>query len=1475
VIIEISQNSLMQVEWWVVPTLGTFTFVSLFVTVLYELQQGYLFKKTDTWVPAKTTTKSCSKKKMVVTAVVTAVVTSAPTTTVKKTRSKPKKSSSLGRKIFPEKSTTHPPKPKKDKAIYTHRDGRQEVVELRKTYLEGEGGGYCVYIPSLDRERDIPGQKLDASPDAIAVANENSLGFFIRESISECSNVAQATLTLRSGEEDESVGLDGEDSQSSSAKVETSVSSFSAEESSSSFNADGASQSNADVAVMKGGGGRDGLTDPGVLSLTQVAAPSGGTAAAATTTTMTTMVGAERGHQSQQAPSGCAQGDATKKETPAHATNSTAAADTTTAVAAAAAAAAPSSSSSSASSTHGQGVGAASQHAKNAGHDGKDKLERTNTKSVAESVDGGGEYWAWEEEVGMGLAAESLVTATVHDGGEQRWVAVSDLVLCGGDTSVKPIIFNRAIEVIDPPSYRDSQLPFQPKELNELSSVDSATLEAFLTVVYKALASRDLAVSGKVHVLSYLYQLSKLDSVANIVVNSSFAPLLLKMARRFKSCSLRALVVTLLGVLIRHATLIVPDVGDTQPPAQLPAAASPPPSSSPSSSSPSSHASSSSSSSSSSVARANAQPDGLIKVLVDLLKDPNAKLRRRAMATLGELLFYISTLDENDIHAPAANPAATADTPTSNQRRGDHGGTVSAEAEEPAPRWFVPAATMSAVARCLHCPTSQSGHSHSPPAAKAAAAAAAAAGGDEVVCHYAAKTVENVLAHAASAKQCKGFTSQEIALRLIHLTLHKNGCSEGIRTTAASALAHLLRRVLVGSKQPPEPPVPAASGPRLVAKLLSDNATVAEAFLSTIAVGVGEASSPRLQVAFLNVLVALFHESGDGWSEHQALLRGGVWAATESTSLDGDDFLTSSKSGNGGHDNGGSSGSGNGGEHSNSSSHDELRSKTSSSPLRSLRAQLLATHSPRLVGSLVRCVDRAGSVSARAKALLALRVLGARNPAALVLAMERGLLLKLDRLVSVPEELEQNPYLRQAALAFLVWVVAHAAHTVKTFAGELESLASSAGPGPGAGAAPGAGSASSSSSSPRPSRFRLASGAASFPLVAHLVASQTVNEVLCSAPRFLLDLTRILEATCDDDDGGDNEKSGQHDSSTQQATGRQPLQRQKQQAPQHLSRKAVLDSAFEAALGRASFKQAPPLLPPGSSEGGGGSGSGKEVAVISCRGDVQALALLSFQGIARYAETLLVGTPHDDQAEGHFSEQRRIVAARVVPAVCRLLTFTADSGSVDLDSRAGGALSLLRLLLPPLVLYETSRAKKKKTKKLNQANNGPAGRSRQPLSGTGGQGAGGDMAVTTSVARDVLPLLPRLVSSKKASGVDSANSLAPPFSLALLVDLSDAWQTLPAESELDRSAAGQGGGAQLDDQQGLRHLLATSSFSAAMLQPAAPRAAARIGGSGGKAAAVVSAGSLLEELLSHAAASPSPHALATAKQIAGRVRNPT
>jgi serine/threonine-protein kinase ULK4 len=141
------------------------------------------------------------------------------------------------------------------------------------------------------------------------------------------------------------------------------------------------------------------------------------------------------------------------------------------------------------------------------------------------------EMWAWEEE------ASALVP-------------LRDLLVCAQDTQVKPIIFNRGIEVIEAPTFKASSLPFQPRSAEDVAALPPAELEAFLTQVYKSLASRDLPVADKVHVLAYLYPICKHDAVANIVINSSFATLLLQMIKRFKSSSLRCLLVTLIGVLV-------------------------------------------------------------------------------------------------------------------------------------------------------------------------------------------------------------------------------------------------------------------------------------------------------------------------------------------------------------------------------------------------------------------------------------------------------------------------------------------------------------------------------------------------------------------------------------------------------------------------------------------------------------------------------------------------------------------------------------------------------------------------------------------------------------------------------------------------------------------------------------------------------------------------------------------------------------
>ena len=59
---------------------------------------------------------------------------------------------------------------------------------------------------------------------------------------------------------------------------------------------------------------------------------------------------------------------------------------------------------------------------------------------------------------------------------------------------------------------------------------------------------------------------------------------------------------------------------------------------------------------------------------------------------------------------------------------------------------------------------------------------------------------------------------------------------------------------------------------------------------------------------------------------------------------------------------------------------------------------------------------------------------------ALVQALERGLLPKLEKLVSEPEELEAQPYLRQCALSLLTFLTSTAVNATATLALELAVL---------------------------------------------------------------------------------------------------------------------------------------------------------------------------------------------------------------------------------------------------------------------------------------------------------------------------------------------------------------------------------------------------------------------------------------------------
>lgn len=162
----------------------------------------------------------------------------------------------------------------------------------------------------------------------------------------------------------------------------------------------------------------------------------------------------------------------------------------------------------------------------------------------------------------------------------------------------------------------------------------------------------------------------------------------------FKSPPLKVRLASVMGILIRHATYITDAV------------------------------------------TAHLSESGLVGVLCEMVQDKSDKVRRRAAATLGELLFYIATQD-NDQQAAA----------------GGGGGSGTRE-------WEIPSQTYGVLVRCFR------------------------PGEDEVVCHYAAKAVENI----ATAKSCAFLTKLATLDTVVALCLAVFGgnCSDSVRATAVS-----------------------------------------------------------------------------------------------------------------------------------------------------------------------------------------------------------------------------------------------------------------------------------------------------------------------------------------------------------------------------------------------------------------------------------------------------------------------------------------------------------------------------------------------------------------------------------------------------------------------------------------------------------------------------------------------------------------
>ncbi|KAL0019961.1 hypothetical protein WJX79_009290 [Trebouxia sp. C0005] len=263
--------------------------------------------------------------------------------------------------------------------------------------------------------------------------------------------------------------------------------------------------------------------------------------------------------------------------------------------------------------------------------------------------------------------------------------SVYELIWHVSDSSVKPIVANRRIERLPEPKWDAQALPFKPLALQDMLSASQQDLEAFLTQVYRAIAGA-APLKDKVNVLAYFETLCTDTGAANVLINSSLTILIVRMLRNARAPTLRVRLASALGLLVRHATYIADELATT----------------------------------------------GVIEVLTEGLKDKNERVRRRIMATLGELLFYVATQQQDASQMS---------------------------------QWQVPTNTITLVGRMLK------------------------PGEDEIAQHYAIKTIENIGSQAGT--WATRFGSSEVVSYLI--TIWQGSKNDNIRATAASTLSRLMR----------------------------------------------------------------------------------------------------------------------------------------------------------------------------------------------------------------------------------------------------------------------------------------------------------------------------------------------------------------------------------------------------------------------------------------------------------------------------------------------------------------------------------------------------------------------------------------------------------------------------------------------------------------------------------------------------------
>ena len=168
----------------------------------------------------------------------------------------------------------------------------------------------------------------------------------------------------------------------------------------------------------------------------------------------------------------------------------------------------------------------------------------------------------------------------------------AELELQPTDQAIMPIIFNDSIELIelndDSSERNDFLFTGNP---NSVTDIQDYALKISM------LLSSEYSENTKINIVYSVCRVVSIGTIANHIANSNMIELFIKLTRGAKTKQLKIAMSTLIGSLLRYATIITPNLSDF----------------------------------------------GLVSVLTEQFSDSNELVRQRAMAAYGELLFYSST----------------------------------------------------------------------------------------------------------------------------------------------------------------------------------------------------------------------------------------------------------------------------------------------------------------------------------------------------------------------------------------------------------------------------------------------------------------------------------------------------------------------------------------------------------------------------------------------------------------------------------------------------------------------------------------------------------------------------------------------------------------------------------------------------------------------------------------------------------------